>query len=254
MSALSLDFTNQIALVTGGTRGIGRTTAQLLAEAGATLIVTGTSKKSLDVVRGYFKKEGTPGNHHYFAVDFSDETSTSQFLNELRAFEKIDVCINNAGINIIKPLQETTDADYDRLLTINMKAPYQITKVVAEIMKKNNYGRIINISSIWGVITKPKRSLYTTSKHALLGFTKTVAVEYAPYNICVNAVSPGFTLTELTRASLSDKEMADLSMQIPAQKMAETEDIAYAIIYLASNLNTYLTGQNLTVDGGFTII
>lgn len=254
MSALSLDFTNQIALITGGTRGIGRTTAQLLAEAGATLIVTGTSKNSLDAVQDYFQKEGVPGNHYYFAVDFSNETSTNQFLNELIAFDRIDICINNAGINIIKPLQETTDADYDRLLTINMKVPYQITRVVAEIMKKNNYGRIVNISSIWGVITKPKRSLYTTSKHALLGFTKTVAVEYAPHNVCVNAVSPGFTLTELTRDSLSDKEMADLSMQIPAQKMAETKDIAYAIIYLASKLNTYLTGQNLTVDGGFTII
>lgn len=254
MPLLSLDFSNQVALVTGATRGIGRTTARLLAEAGATLIVTGTRQSSLDTVKQYFEDNGVSGEHHYLAVDFADKTSTNSFLEKLKGFDKIDICINNAGINIIKQLPNTTDEDYDRLLTINLKAPYQVTRVVAEIMKRNNYGRIVNISSIWGVITKPKRSLYTASKHGLLGLTKTVAVEYAPYNICVNALSPGFTLTELTRASLSDKEMEDLSMQIPSQKMAETEEIAHAIIYLSSKLNTYLTGQNLVVDGGFTII
>lgn len=254
MPALSLDFSNQVVLITGATRGIGRTTARLLAEAGAKLIITGTRQSSLNAVKQYFEENGVSTDHHYLAVDFADTVSTSDFLEALRKFDKIDVCINNAGINIIKQLPETTDEDYDRLLTINLKAPYQVTKVVAEIMKHNNYGRIVNISSIWGVITKPKRSLYTASKHGLLGLTKTIAVEYAPYNICVNAVSPGFTLTELTRNSLSDKEMEDLSMQIPSQKMAETEDIAHAIIYLSSQLNTYLTGQNLVVDGGFTII
>jgi len=251
---ITIDFTNQIALITGATRGIGRTTAKLLAKSGATLIVTGTSSNSLDVVKSYLEKEGIQGQHHFFAVDFANAQSTNSFLDQLRQFDKIDICINNAGINIIKDLPDTLDEDYDRLLAINMKAPYQITKLVAEIMKKNKYGKIVNIASIWGVITKAKRSLYTASKHGLIGLTKTTAVEYAPYNICINAVSPGFTLTELTRASLSYKEMEHLSEQIPAKKMAETEEIAHAIIYLASTLNTYITGQNIVVDGGYTII
>ena len=120
-------------------------------------------------------------------------------------------------------------------------------------MKKNNWGRIINIASIWGSKSKKQRTSYTTSKSALIGMTKTMAIEYAQHNILINSVSPGFTDTELTSTILSKKQKEELINQVPIKRMAKPEEIANTVAFLCSNLNTYITGQDIIIDGGFTI-
>jgi 3-oxoacyl-[acyl-carrier protein] reductase len=121
-------------------------------------------------------------------------------------------------------------------------------------MKERSFGRVVNIASIWSQITKPERTLYSSSKTGLLGFTRATAVEHAPWNILVNAVSPGFTSTELTRQSLSEDEMKMLSTQIPLQRFAVPDEIAMTVLFLCSDLNNYITGQNITIDGGYTLV
>ena len=121
-------------------------------------------------------------------------------------------------------------------------------------MKKRSFGRIVNIASIWSQISKTGRALYTTSKTGLVGFTRSMTVEYAGSNILVNAVSPGFTITELTKQSLSNNQIKSLSEEIPIHRFAKPEEIAPIVLFLCSDMNTYITGQNITIDGGFTLV
>ena len=240
-------------MVTGATRGIGKAIATGLYEAGATLILTGTDKQKIEVLNEQLKQDGI-SRIRYLTVDFTDEESTTQFLSELGKQQRVDVCINNAGTNRIDYIDETDLDDYELLTRVNLRVPFLITRKVSRIMKQAGYGRIINIASIWGVITKPKRSIYSTTKFGLLGMTKAAAVELAAHNVLVNAVSPGFTMTELTASVLSKQEIKELCSQVPAGRFADPEEIAKTVLFLASDLNTYLTGQNIIIDGGFVCV
>lgn len=248
---MNIDFTGKTALITGATRGIGKSIADCFSEAGASLILTGTNKVEIDKLNALNEKNGIR-NIQYLQADFSDKESTALFLNQLNEFERIDVCINNAGVNKIDDFISTTDDDFEWIHAINLKVPYQILKVVGPKMISNNYGRIVNVASIWSVITRPGRSMYTSSKNALVGLTKNLAVEWAAHNVLVNAVSPGFTLTELTKTTNTEEQLKTLESIIPAKRMAEPIEMARVIAFLCSDLNTYLTGQNITIDGGYT--
>jgi len=135
-----------------------------------------------------------------------------------------------------------------------LRAPLLLCNSICPAMKKMHYGRIVNIASIWSITTKPGRAVYTATKSGLVGMTKAVAVDLAPYSILVNAVSPGFTNTELTKTSLSPEECEDISNKVPMGRFAEPAEIARTVLFLSSNLNTYITGQNLVVDGGYTCV
>ena len=250
---MQIDFKDRTALVTGATRGIGAAIAKELGRCGANLILTGTSPDRIDALNKENEKAGIE-NVRYVAVDFNDESSLSSFLDQLRDGPTIDVCVNNAGINRIMPMGEVGTEDFEALNRINLRAPYLITQAVSPAMVRQEYGRIVNIASIWSVITKAQRSLYTTMKAGLIGLTRTSAVEFAPHNVLVNAVSPGFVMTELTAASLSDEEQKSLASQAPINRFAQPEEIARVVLFLASDLNTYVTGQNLVADGGFVIV
>jgi len=247
---MKIDFANQVVLITGATRGIGKQIANDLAELGAELILTGTSPEQIE---GLNKEAQSSGNalKKYFPVDLTDENSTESFLSELKKYDKIDVCVNNAGINRINFIDETLLEDYRDVMAVNIEAPFLITREVSKIMKRNKYGRIVNISSIWGVIGKPKRSVYSMSKFALRGLTVCASIELAPYNILVNSVSPGFVQTELTTKILSNEEIEKLKEQVPVGRFAEPKEISSVVLFLASKHNTYVTGQNIIVDGGF---
>ncbi len=245
------DFSDKTALVTGATRGIGKAIADLLYTNGANLILTGTKEYEINELNQQLKTEQN-SRKKYFQVDFSDSDSVGLFLKKIDTFEKIDICVNNAGVNKINEFAKTKEEDYDWMHKINLKVPYQILKVVGPKMVTNNYGRIVNIASIWSVVTRPGRSLYTTTKNALAGMTETIAVEWAPYNILANAVSPGFTLTELTKTTNTEEQLAAIEGLIPMKRMANPVEIARVVAFLCSDLNTYLTGQNITVDGGYT--
>lgn len=247
---MKIDFSGQVALVTGGTRGLGKQIADDLFNLGADLILTGTNSKQIEELNHSLPPEKQE-RIKYIAADFRDSKNIKQFTEQIMAHERIDVCVNNAGINRINYIDETLIEDWDDIITVNLKAPFMIIREVTKIMKKRNYGRIVNISSIFGVISRQKRSIYSTSKFGLRGLTLSVANELARYNILVNSVSPGFVLTELTKSILTKEEMSELADEIPAGRLATPDEISRVVIFLASSLNTYIAGQNIIVDGGY---
>jgi len=248
VSSVEIKLSGKIALITGGTRGIGKAIAQCLLAAGASVMVTGTKISEIEKLNA----ENVLDRIQYLQVDFSSESSISAFLEYIGKQNVIDILINNAGVNRINLNTETSSGDYDFLNNINLKAPYLISREVSKIMKKNNYGRIVNITSIWSKITRPGRSLYSLTKWGMVGLTKTLSVELAENNILVNAVGPGFTMTELTASTNTPEEIKTISAMIPMKRMAQPEEIANLVLFLCSDLNSYLTGQNIIIDGGYT--
>ena len=247
---MKIDFEEQVILITGATRGIGRQIADDFAELGAELILTGTNEDEVGALNRSIEELENP-KKKYHCVNFLDENSTEKFLDELRDYSRIDVCVNNAGINRIDYIDETKTEDWDDIIAVNLKAPFLITREISKIMKKNGYGRIVNISSIFGSISREKRTIYSSSKFGLRGLTVASSNELARHNILVNTVSPGFVLTELTKSILSEEEMAELAAQVPMGRLAEPAEISKVVLFLASGFNTYLTGQDIIVDGGY---
>jgi 3-oxoacyl-[acyl-carrier protein] reductase len=238
----------RIVLVTGATRGIGAAMADVFSDHDVDLILTGTKPEEIAELN-----KANESGRRYVVLDLADRKSLKSFLSFIARLERLDVCINNAGINIIKPVDEVSETELDRLTDIDYRAPYLISQAAARVMKRGGCGGwILNVASIWGVITKPGRSLYSAAKAGLVGMTRALATDLAPDRILVNSISPGFTLTDLTRQSLSDEEIHALSSQIPLGRMAEPEEIARVAAFLCSPQNTYITGQNIVVDGGFT--
>lgn len=235
-------FDGMKILVTGSSRGIGAAIAKNLIEQGAFVFGTSTNIKNLKNSRSL----------KWLEVDFLDQNSVDNFLDNVEEIGLFDACVNNAGINRIKPLKDISSVDFDNLLDVNLKGPYQICKLMSDLLPSG--GKIVNIASIWSVITKEKRSLYTATKAGLAGLSRALAVELGPKNILVNTLSPGFVLTDLTKESLSNEQIENLSIEIPLRRMAQPSEIAEVVSFLVSKKNTYLTGQNIIVDGAYTII
>ena len=235
---MKIDFKYQNVLITGGTRGIGQQIAQDMATLGASVTITGTKKR--------YESNGIK----CIPVNFLDNTSTENFIKEISE-QTFDVCINNAGINKIDPLCEVKEQDWNDIMKVNLTAPFLIQQAVCKNMLKQNYGKIVNISSIWGTVSIPHRASYSASKFGLRGLTAASAAELAQHNILINTVSPGFTLTDLTKQILGEQGIEDLTKQIPMRRMAEVDEISRVVLFMCSKLNTYISGQNIIVDGGF---
>ena len=245
-----LNFKNKTVIITGGTRGIGRSLVNFFTDVDANVIFTGTKKyNSVN-----FDSLKNNSRLQYIELDYSSEKSVKQFIHLVRDLDRGDVLINNAGVNKIDNISEISVDDWDWINTINLKGPFLLTQAVSEDMKKQNSGKIINIASIFSVISKVKRAAYSATKWGLIGFTKAVALELAPFNIQVNAVSPGFVDTDLTRKILGLENMKQLEETIPQGRLAQPEEIAKVVLFLCSDQNTYITGQNIVVDGGFTSV
>lgn len=245
---MHLDFTNKLVIITGGTRGIGESLAIAFNDAGAKVIITGTK------TRDDIKHDLLDSNHdiQYCQLDYLSDKSVVRFLNMIGKIDRIDVLINNAGVNKIETISAISVDDWDWMNTINLRGPFLLTKTVAKRMETQNFGKIINIASIFGIIGKEKRAAYSSTKWGLIGFTKSVALDMAPFNVLVNAVSPGFVDTELTRRILGPEKIKALVENIPQGRLAKPDEIAKVILFLCSDQNTYITGQNIVVDGGFT--
>jgi len=226
---MKLDFTDKVILVTGASRGIGKQIADDFTSLGGDVIKVSSKECNL--------------------LNYKEIPS---YIDTIIKNTNIDICINNAGINRINYLGDIDIQDYDEIMKVNLYAPLLISQAVSKVMKKNKYGRIVNISSIWGTKTKEQRTSYTTSKAGLIGMTKAMSVELAKYNILVNSVSPGFTLTEMTKSILSDDDIKELSEQVPVGRFASVGEISKVVLFLSSDLNTYISGQDIKVDGGFT--
>ena len=251
---MDIGFRNKTVLITGATRGIGKQLAHDFQILGANLILTGTRPEEIRRLNEALEEKNNKPKVKYHCADFSNEGSLLSFIQELRKYERIDICVNNAAINRINYIYDALYTDWDDILNVNLRAPFAIIHDVSQIMKKNGYGRIVNIASIFGVISKEKRAIYSSSKSGLVGLTRAAAVDLAPYDILVNCVSPGFVLTELTKQILTKAEIKDLTASVPLGRMAVPEDISKVVLFLSSELNTYITGQNIIVDGGYVNI
>jgi 3-oxoacyl-[acyl-carrier protein] reductase len=242
---MTADFSGKTAIVTGGTRGIGQCIVRMLCERGCDVIYTGTKKTSDSIIRGA----------RYELLDLSDKESIDRFVHEIIIpHPGIDILINNAGINKIDPIDEIVDDEWEKILTVNLTGSMRMTRAVSKNMKKNGCaGKILNISSVFGVISKSRRDAYSASKTGLIGLTRASALDLASCNILVNALCPGFTMTELTRSILSEKDMKELSLEVPLGRFADVREIARVALFLCSDANMYITGQTLVVDGGFSI-
>ncbi|MDR0287096.1 MAG: SDR family oxidoreductase, partial [Clostridiales bacterium] len=160
---------------------------------------------------------------------------------------------NNAGINPLSEINEVCPDILEQVLTVNLKAPILLLKGFVPKMKQKGYGRIVNISSVWGIVSKAGRVQYSASKFGINGVTKTLAVELGPNGILINSVCPGFTNTEMTIQNLSHEQMSELCREIPLGRFAEPCEIAELVAFLVSDKNTYITGQVIAADGGFTV-
>jgi 3-oxoacyl-[acyl-carrier protein] reductase len=228
------------ALVTGGTRGIGHAIATRFIADGAEVVVTGTSEGG-----------SGPEGSNYRAVDFSDMAATTTFCTTV-AEERFDILINCAGINKIAPFAEIDPDDFLRIQQVNVTAPFLLSRAVLPAMVQRGWGRIVTISSIWGKISKEQRGSYSTSKFAVDGMMSALAAEVAAQGILANCVAPGFIDTELTRRVLGEEGIAKLSQQVPVRRLGQPEEVAGFVCWLASQENSYISGQNLLIDGGFT--
>jgi 3-oxoacyl-[acyl-carrier protein] reductase len=250
---MNLDFSDKTIIITGATRGIGAAIAKQLHNTGASLILTGTSSDQINKLNNQLLPD-LPQKIEFKQVNFLDPTSLAAFIKYIESKNKIDICINNAGINILSSFDNISTDKFSDILNVNCIAPFRLCQAVSKIMRDNNYGRIVNIASIWSVITREKRGSYTTAKSAMVGFTKTLAVEMAQFDVLVNCVSPGFIKTELTDKSMSSKEQDELKKIIPSKRLGHPDEIARLVLFLASDANSYITGQNIVADGGYTIV
>lgn len=219
----------RIALVTGASRGIGVAIVEKL--------------KASDC------KVLTPSRAE---LDLASDQSVESYLANLD--QPVDTLINDAGINRISMLENIQSEDLIDTLQINLLAPFRLAQFLAPQMKARKYGRIVNISSLWSIISRAGRISYSMSKTALNGMTRSLAVELAPFNVLVNAVAPGYVMTDLTRQNNSPDEIEKISQAIPIQRLAEPQEIASVVAFLCSEQNTYLTGQTIVVDGGYTCL
>ena len=248
--AVEINLENKIALVTGGTRGIGKAIVDDLLLSGAKVFATGTNVTQIKELNIANKNSQLT----YLQLNLSNPDNVKDFISRILELTEVDILINNAGINIVSDADKITHKSFLQIQEVNVNGPFLLAQAFGRQMIKRNWGRIVNVASIWGVVTRPGRLSYSASKMALLGISKTLAIEWAKNNVLVNAVSPGFTLTELTKATNSEEELKKINDKIPQNRLALPEEIAKGVLFLSSNLNTYIVGQNLIVDGGYSAI
>ncbi len=246
--ATTIDLSGKTAFVTGSTRGIGLAIARALYQAGAKVAVVGRDSERARSVAAGLGDRATG-----VACDVADgEQVTAAIAAAEATLGPVDILVNNAGLTRDNILLRLTDEDWDTVLAANLKGAFHTTRAVIKGMMKRRAGRIINITSVVGLTGNKGQANYAASKAGLIGFTKSVAKEYASRNILVNCVAPGFIETDMT-ASLPDEARASLLEEIALGRLGRPEDVAGTVLFLASDLAAYMTGQILVVDGGMVI-
>ena len=243
----------RVALVTGGARGLGLTMATALAEVGADIAISGRTQQACREAVAQITKD-TGRRAVAFNADVTKAADVEKLAADVEAsLGKIDILINNAGINIRGPIQDLSEADWDAVLDTNLKGPWLCAKAIGPRMVARGWGRVINIGSILSVIAMPGRTPYASSKAGVLGITRVLALEWAGTGVTVNAICPGVFGTEMNRPLMNDPvKYKEFVAQIPMGRWGEVHEIAGAAVYLASDASSYTTGSCLFVDGGWT--
>ena len=246
-----MDFNGKVALVTGATRGLGRAIADKLAAGGASLIITATSN-AIESVAAELKEKYNVQVESFYGDISQEETVKALFKLIEEKFGKLDICVNNAGITKDGLSMRMSAEDFDRVLTVNLRSTFLVSKEASMMMMKARYGKIVNMSSIVGIQGNVGQANYAASKAGIIGLTKSMAVELAKRNVTVNAVAPGFIDTDMTRA-VADKARDEFMSRIPMCRAGVPEEIADAVAFFASDASRYITGQVLVVDGGMML-
>jgi 3-oxoacyl-[acyl-carrier protein] reductase len=218
-------------LVTGASRGIGRAIAAGLAADGWNVLAPSRAE-----------------------FDLATPESVEKFCAGLQARASVDALVNNAGINLLNPIAALKDDDWAAMLQVNVTAPRKLIQAVSAGMVSRRWGRIVNISSVFSLVSRSGRSAYSTTKAAINGFTRAAAIELGPEGILVNAVCPGYVETDMTYVNNSPETIEAIKQTIPLRRLAAPEEIARLVAFLCSDANSYLTGQTIVVDGGFTCL
>jgi len=245
-------FKDKVALVTGGSRGIGKGIVSALAGEGASVVFTyKSSKEAAETFASELNANGaaTESLQH----DAPDTQGAAKVVDHIvKTYGGVDILVNNAGITRDQLLMRMSEDDWDTVMQNNLKGVYSLSKAVLRPMMSKRYGKIVNISSIVGVIGNAGQTNYAAAKAGIIGFTKSLAREVASRNICVNAVAPGFIETEMT-GNLDDEQKKKLQEQIALKRLGTVEDVARVVLFLCSSDADYMTGQVLCVDGGMVM-
>lgn len=239
----------QVALVTGASRGIGRAVAEQLAAQGAFVIGTATSEKGAEAISQYLGDKGTG-----MVLNVSEAASVESVISEIQtAHGGIDILVNNAGITKDNLLMRMKEDEWDAVLNTNLTSIFRTSKAVIRGMMKKRQGRIINIGSVVATTGNPGQANYCAAKAGLIGFTKSLAKEIAARGVTVNAVAPGFIDTDMTQA-LTDEQKESIFSTIPTARLGKPEEIAAAVVFLASPEAAYITGETIHVNGGMSMV
>jgi 3-oxoacyl-[acyl-carrier protein] reductase len=247
-----MDLINKVALVTGGASGIGKTISLELAKRGATVVINYNNSETAcnQLVKDI---ENSGGKALGIKANISNYDEAQQLIQTIMTkFSKLNIIINNAGITDDALILRMKEHQFDRVLDVNLKGMWNVCKHAAKPLMKSGYGRIVNISSVSGILGNAGQSNYSASKAGVIGLSKALSREFAARDVTVNAIAPGFIETKMTQNLNSDlKEM--IKKQIPLKRFGKTKDIAYAVCFLASEQAAYITGQTLVVDGGLAM-
>jgi NAD(P)-dependent dehydrogenase (short-subunit alcohol dehydrogenase family) len=246
------DLTGKVALITGGNKGLGKAMARGFAEAGADIVIAARTedqlKSSLDEIL-----HGTHRCGAYFVCDVAKRDEVKQMAADaLTKMGKIDILINNAGTNHPQPIDEIGDEVWDRLMEINVSSCMALTRALVPQMKERRWGRVVHISSMFGIISKAGRSTYSATKAALLGLCKASALDLGPFGITVNCLAPGPFLTDLPMSMLSEPEKEAFATRTALGRWGDPQELVGPALMLCSDAGSYITGATLVVDGGYT--
>ena len=240
----------KVCLVTGATRGIGRAIAEALAKNGATVIGSATTATGAQAISNYLTDLNASGEG--ICLDVTDSSRIESVAKHIAdKYETVTVLVNNAGISVENLLVRMKEEEWDRLIDTNLKSVFRLSKIFVRGMMRQREGRIINISSVVGLGGNPGQSHYAAAKAGMIAFSKSLALETATRNITVNTVVPGFIETDMT-SRLNDKTKEHILAQVPVGRMGTPEEIAHAVVFLASPASSYITAATLVVDGGMT--
>jgi|LSQX01.2.fsa_nt_gb NAD(P)-dependent dehydrogenase (short-subunit alcohol dehydrogenase family) len=242
---------DKVAIVTGAGRGLGAAMAKGLADAGASIIVADIDLLAVAATADLITEAG--GKAHPVKVDVGSADDVKAMVDTaVNTFGTVDILVNNAGINRRNPCVEMSEEDWDAVIRVNLKGTFLCAREVGKILVEKQSGKVINVASLLATVAQPNRGPYAASKGAVAQFTKVLALEWAPYNVNVNAIAPGYFATELNTKLMEDKQVYDeITARIPMARWADPQELIGTVVFLASEASSYMTGQLVNIDGGY---